>query len=175
MATVATIAGIVGMLTGIAGSIMGFLGLRQSRKNKVLDLRLQLRRDINALGVTLKHLPGTMDMAKQSRGRVNAAVGLGRSGNQQIFDQEWQTDKEALIALIARAHALEGDDLSLSGRDLELLLGQVHRLSLEAARCADKYHGTLAADDLRRSEIRAEQTAFAAARMQIPLKTKLGE
>ena len=58
---------------------------------------------------------------------------------------------------------------------MELLLGEVNRLTLETSRYSAKYQGILAADDSRRSEIRAEQVALAAARMQIPPKKKLGE
>jgi hypothetical protein len=175
MASIGIITGLVGMFTGVGGFVMGFLAYRQSGKNKVLDLRLQFRRDMNALRATLEHLPGTMDAARQSRGRVLAASGLGRSGNEQIFNQAWEVDKAAVKALVARARTIEGDDFSLSGKDLELILGEVNRLILEASRYADKYHGAIASDDSRRSELRAEQTALAAARMQIPLKKKLGE
>jgi len=161
------------MFTGVGGFVMGYLAYRQSGRNKVLDLRLQLRRDINALKATLEHLPGTMDLARQSRGRVLAALGLSRSGNEQIFNQTWEVDKAAVNALVARASTI--DDFSLSGKDFELNLGEVNRLILEASRYADKYDGALAADDSRRSELRAEQTALVAARMQIPLKKKLGE
>ena len=175
MADVGTVTGIVGMLTGIAGSVWGFLAYRQSGKNNVLDLRLQLRREKNALAALLDRLPSTIDLAKQSRGHVLAATGLARSGNQLLFDREWEVDRAAIAALVTTASKIDGNDFSLSGDDLELLLGEVHRLTLTASSYSDKYRAALAADDTRRSEIRAEHVALAAARMQIPLKKKLGE
>ncbi len=175
MAYVGAITGIVGMLTGIAGLVMGYLGYRQSRKNKVLDLRLQLRREVNALRALLDPLPSTMEMAKQSHTNVLAAMGLGRSGNQQLFDQALEADKGSVAVLVAELGKIDRDYSSLTDKEMELLLGDVNRLTLEASRYSANYHAVLASDDLRRSEIRAEHAALVAARLQIPLKSKLGE
>lgn len=175
MADIGAITGIVGMLTGIGGLIMGYLGYRQSGRNKVLDLRLQLRREINELRALLDPLPGMMEHAKQSHTNVLAAMGLGRSGEQQAFSQDFEVDKAAVANLAAEVSTWDGNHSLLSDKEIEPLLGEVNRVSLKASRYAAKYRGVLASDDLRKSEIRAEHVAMAAARIQIPLKNKLGE
>lgn len=59
-------------------------------ENKVLDLRRQLRREVNALRSLLDPLPATM---RRAHIHVLAAVGLGRSGHQQGFEQALEVDK----------------------------------------------------------------------------------
>ena len=123
----------------------------------------------------LDPLPATVRGAGWSHIHVLAAVGLGRSGHQQGFDQALAVDKAAVAGLAAEFGKGDWDYSAPTHTENELLLAEVNRLTLQASRCSAKYHSVLASDDLRRSEIRAEQTALAAARMQIPLKTKLGE
>jgi hypothetical protein len=141
----------------------------------VLDLRRQLRREVNALRSLLDPLPATMRRAGRSHIHVLAAVGLVRSGHQQGFEQALEVDKAVVAGLAAEFGKADWDYSGPTHTENELLLAAVNRLTLQASRYSAKYHGVLASDDLRRSEIRAEQTALAAARMQIPLKTKLGE
>ena len=176
MADVATVTGIVGTLTGVTGAVLGFLGYRQSMANKVLDLRLQLRlqlrRDVNALKAIFDPLHQAIDAGVQSRTRVLAATGLGRSGNQIMFEQAADTDKAIVANLAPRVAALERDYFSLTDRDLELQLSEVNRLTLEASRLAAKYREAMAADDAARQQIRAEHITMAAAYAQAPQKTR---
>jgi hypothetical protein len=76
---VGVVTGGIGAVTGISGAVMGYIGYRYSRSMKALDLRLQLRKDESDFRACVENLPALLDLAKQSRIRVLAATGLGRS------------------------------------------------------------------------------------------------
>jgi hypothetical protein len=168
MPDVGTVTGIVGMLTGIAGSVMGFLGYRQSIKSKTLDLRLQLRKDVNALKALVDPLPATIAAAVQSRQRVLSAQGLALSGNQVAFEQAAAADAAAVAQLVPQVKAFDRDYFVLTGTELELFLSDVHRVSILASGIAATYKATMEADSSARRQIRAEHTAMVAAHIQAP-------
>jgi hypothetical protein len=176
MADWGVITGAVGMVTGIYGAIIGHLGYRQSHRNKLRDLRMQLRKDVDAFNATLAELPKVMLAAKQSHIRVLAARGLGRSGNEQAFTTEWDQDEAATKVLVRQFAELGLNYSALSPIELERGLGDLNRLSLEGVRILEKYRAVFLDDDAQRSEIRAEQVALAAARASVPPRTtnKLG-
>src|SRR3990172_4173107 len=90
-------AGILGAITGISGAVMGFVSYRLSRNIKVLDLRLELRKLINEIEVSLARLPGLLDYANQSRQRVAAMT--GQAGALQLWNQQFEQDKVRLTEL----------------------------------------------------------------------------
>src|SRR6266850_1567817 len=71
-----TVLSYVGAVTGIVGSILGYLGYRQSRQIKSLDLRLELRKSVSDLRATVEELPGLLQRARESRAAINAARGI---------------------------------------------------------------------------------------------------
>ena len=80
MADWGVITGAVGMVTGIYGAIIGHRGYRQSHRNKLRDLRMQLRKDVDAFNVMLSDLPRVMADARRSHTHVLAPRGLSRWG-----------------------------------------------------------------------------------------------
>src|SRR5271155_5809035 len=90
----------VGAVTGITGAVLGYIGYRQSREMKAVDLRLQLGHAENELRVSLEHLPDLMALAKQSRERVSAMT--GQAGNLQLWIGAHALDLETSRSLTAQ-------------------------------------------------------------------------
>jgi hypothetical protein len=152
---VGVVTGGIGAVTGISGAVMGYIGYRHSRSMKALDLRLQLRKDESDFRACVESLPALLDLAKQSRTRVLAATGLGRSGNEQIFLQAWEVDLLSVNALKSKLGGFEGS-YSTNPAELESKIIDVHRLGSEANELKTKYLNALAKDDKARDQIRAE-------------------
>ena len=76
----------LGAVTGLAGSVMGFISLRRSTTMKALDLRLELRKAEVDLLSLFRSLQPLLERAKLSRDRVNAARGMLRSGAATAFE-----------------------------------------------------------------------------------------
>lgn len=155
LAYIGVVTGCIGAVTGVSGAIMGYIGYRHSRLMKALDLRLQLRKDESDFRACVDSLPALLDLAKQSRIRVLAATGLGRSGNEQIFLQAWEADWLLAGALKAKLPGIE-DSYSTTPAELETRIIDVHRWASEANELKTKYLNALARDDKARDQIRAE-------------------
>jgi len=49
-----------------------------------------------------------MELAKRSHGNVLGAMGLGRSGNQKVFEQDFEADRAAVAGLAAELKKRRG-------------------------------------------------------------------
>jgi hypothetical protein len=150
--------GYVGMVTGLFGAVMGYLGYRYAKSMKVLDLRLQLRKDESDFIACVESLPALLDLAKQSRIHVNAAIGLGRSGNEQIFLNAWEVDLQAMNTLKSKLpdpnRYYPTDPAAL---EAEIVVS--HSFGSQASALKAKYQAELAADDKSRERIHAAMLA----------------
>lgn len=75
MLDIETLTAIVGAITGIAGSIMGYISLQRLSKIKSLDLRLELKKAETQLILTVNDLPELLTKAKRSREAISSAIG----------------------------------------------------------------------------------------------------
>jgi len=144
----------VGAGTGIFGAVLGWVGYRQSREMKAVDLRLQLGHAENELRVSLEHLPELMALANQSRERVSAMT--GQAGNLQVWKGSYAIDLEASASLTAQFGAEDENYDALKPVALAAKIVKLHRLSLQSCRLTDKYKASLAEDDRTREERRAD-------------------
>jgi hypothetical protein len=80
MVSFATVTGIVGAITGPAGSVLGWISYRRSQRVKALDLRLELRKQVSDLRAVVEALPDLLNQSRASRTAVNAAMGVLKSG-----------------------------------------------------------------------------------------------
>jgi hypothetical protein len=91
--------GVLGMLFGVAGACLGYLGYRRSTDMKTIDLRLELRRTVVAARATLEEIPVTVDRAMASRSSRQAAAGAFRSDAHQAWIKMANADRARLFAL----------------------------------------------------------------------------
>lgn len=111
--------GIFGAVTGIFGAVMGFLGYRQSNRNKMQDLRLELRKGLGEAHEALSTLRALIEAAANSRPRVLAMRGPGGSGNMIAWEQSVGTDRAEVDRLAALLRDEAADFTTLSAEQLE--------------------------------------------------------
>ena len=144
-----------GAITGVVGAILGFVGYRHAKELKKLDLRLQLRKDTSDVHAMVLELPKLLDVVRSSHSSVLTAQGLGRSGNMQAWEDDWQNDADALTVLQQKLPEREADYRDASPSALERQVVTVHGLGTRARRLHEKCLSQLASDDAMRAEIRA--------------------
>lgn len=121
--------GVVGMITGVIGSILGGLGYREAKRNRLTDLRLKLRQDVNVLRDKLEHLPALMERAHRSRQRVTAAQGIAGGGAAALRATELAQDSETVEALRGQCGDL---GLEFDGRCRPLSANPVFKTTIPA-------------------------------------------
>lgn len=147
--------GYVGAITGIIGSVLGYVGYRQSGQMKAVDLRLQLGQAENLLRIALEHLPDLMNTAKRSRANVTSFN--GQTGALQAWNNSHEEDVRAGAQLAMDLSLVtSGDYSSLTPAELAEKVIKLHEFSLKTSRLTEKYKSSLAEDDRAREERRAE-------------------
>jgi hypothetical protein len=161
-----TVLSCVGAVTGIVGSILGYLGYRQSRQIKSLDLRLELRKSVSDLRATVEELPGLLQRARESRAAINAARGILHTGAFEAWKKTWEADIATARGLGAELPG-STDTLHRAGQShLEAKLAAMHTLAKRSGKLRDKYLGELSEDDRQRDHLRED--------MRIHRQGKLG-
>ncbi|WP_186091147.1 hypothetical protein [Burkholderia gladioli] len=157
--------GIVGMVTGVFGAIMGYVGYRRSNQIKALDMRVALRKDLAEAWGTIATLRKMMTDANASRQATLAARGLGHSGAWVAWEQNLETDRAELEEVVAATRGEDADFSALSERQLETELVTIHKVKATISTLLDKYRGEIAADDETRRQIAHQMAAITAARI----------
>lgn len=147
-------------IAGLIGCASGCLALWNQRSMKVLDLRLQLRIEAGNLNVIAGTLIDQLRKANQSRLHVLSAQGLGRSGNQLAWDQEYTDDMIAAQALMTDLAQLPVSYSNLSISELESILVEINSLKTRVLNMKAKYDKALAADDQSREQIHTDMMAM---------------
>jgi len=157
--SVADMVAYVGMVSGIAGAVMGYISLRRTSAIKALDLRLELRKAVNAIEFDLSRLPELMDKAHRSRQAVAAATGRARSGVVKLWDNELGEDKSRLGSLTERAPSSTQIYNDLTPAELEDELVAAHKLQGEIDGLKNKYKAALSSDDEERKRLQEDRRA----------------
>jgi hypothetical protein len=144
----------VGAITGVAGSVMGFVGLRRGFQSKALDLRIELRRQDLDYDNGLAALLGLIPYAKDSRIAVNAPIGHHGSG----MELQWLAGADEDLARVraefeARPRG-QVDFSRLNHAELETMLIETHRRLAVVSELRDKYKAGLASDESHRERLR---------------------
>lgn len=147
--------GVIGAVTGITGSILGYIAYRRTDQLKTLDLRLDLRKSETDLIADGKELVPLLDYAKNSKMAVSAAAGMRNSGAISNWTSEWEADRTSAVMLTEGLPSTNDDYSDLSPTELETKLVQVHTLQSAIARLKKKYEGSVASDDRDREQIKA--------------------
>jgi phage-related protein len=145
----------LGAVTGVVGTITGITACRRTSKYKTLDLRIQLHKDVRELSHDCTQLPGTISYGLQSRQRVSAANGMGRSGAAKLFEEACQADSQRVERMAEQLVQIDSlDDNSDTLSVLERRLVEVHGIRVEVAQLKSKYQSAMTQDDRARDHIR---------------------
>lgn len=145
----------VGMATGLLGAVLGVIGYRKANEIKSLDLRLEYRKAINNCCSAISKAEELLAFANKSRERVAAATGNYNSGAMQIWKQQYENDTNSLNELASRAPSSETNYDSLSPKQLESKLVEIHALQNEIDLLCNKYQSAIDEDDKTREHIRS--------------------
>lgn len=139
--------GYVGMVTGIFGAVMGYLGYRRANQIKKLDLRLELRKGLSEAHTALAEARRIMDYAAQSHRAALAARALGGSGVMVAWNNSHEEDTAAVDRIAASIRGESAGYDSLSEEQLESEIVANHKLSVRLNVLIAKYRDEIAADD----------------------------
>ena len=147
----------VGMATGIIGALTGMIGYRKASNLKSLDLRLELRKEINSAHSNIKQLDTLINSANGSKIAVFAARGLLRSSMTENWKASVATDENTVQILKNNLPQPEANFQSYSQFELESKLIEIHKINSEIAIFTDKYNGELAKDDENRRTLQEDR------------------
>ena len=145
----------VGMITGLIGAVLGVMGYRKANEIKSLDLRLESRKAINDCTSAISKAKELLPHANQSRERIAAASGGYRSGAMQIWKQQYEQDSTKLSELANKVPSSEMNYDSLSPKQLESKLVEIHALQNEIDLVIKKYQSAVDEDDKTSEHIRS--------------------
>jgi hypothetical protein len=150
------LASVVGMCTGITGTVVALISYRRVSRMKALDLRLELRKAFADADRDLQALPDAINTGNRSRQAVQAAMGTGRSGAMELWYKQVAQDLTAVGEWAAALALLDGDYATFTTARLESTLVDVYRIRGNAEQTAARYRAALADDDRNRDHIREE-------------------
>ena len=156
MTDLATITGIIGTITGAIALIVSIKTYMRVSAMKALDLRLEIDKAFNNLGVAMSDIEGFLDRVHQSHIRVLAATGRNQSGEMKLFEEEFTNDRTRLKGLLKTQPKRETTYDRHSPGDLENILMSVHALHVQIADMRSQYQRIFDSDDEHRKEIRAD-------------------
>ena len=155
----------IGILTGLIGTFIGIAAYVRSNQIKKLDLRLELRKGLGDAHEALSTLRAVMEAAANSRPRVLAMRGLGKSGNMVAWEQSIAADRVRMEEIAVTLRSEGGDFTTLSPEQLESEIVSSHRIKASLSTLVDKYRGELAADDEARRQRHHEVVTMTAAQV----------
>lgn len=158
MADIGTVAGVIGMITGVVALVVSIKSYLIVSAMKALDLRLELQKAFNNLDVVLSGIDAYSDFVHQSHLRVLAATGRNQSGEMKLFEEDFAKDKARLRGLLASQPQRETHYEGRSPSDLEKLLIAVHAFHVQIEDLRGKYQRLFESDEERRKEIRARHS-----------------
>ncbi|MEW8001007.1 MAG: hypothetical protein AB2795_20895 [Candidatus Thiodiazotropha endolucinida] len=128
---VGMVTGCIGAVTGIAGAILGLISYRKTTKIKSLDLRIELKKDINTVHESIKHANELVPKAYNAELAAFSARGILNSS----MRENWEKRHNDLSATIERiSEELPDQDVILtkfSQAALETELVKIHKLQTE--------------------------------------------
>jgi len=137
------------MITGIAGSVMGYVSILRTRGMKALDLRLELRKAESDVRAISSELPALLIKADRKRKAVAALDGSINSGAMSMWENELAADNLKVKSLLSKIPDAQSDYRKLRPHDLEPRIIAIHDLRAEVNRMYDKYTSALAKDEKR--------------------------
>ena len=154
---VAIVTGSIGAITGIAGSIMGYIAYRRSNEIKKSDRRLDLHRLRNAAHITDTELSDILSRALLSRQSILNARGLFHSSMMERYRTEFEKDSERTRELSTQIPPEDVDYNSMSLQELEQEWVRLDRTKGRIDDLISKYRASIQRDDEDVKELRADK------------------
>lgn len=150
---VGLLSGAIGAVTGIYGAFTASNAMRLTSKHKVLDLRLELSKELASADLLLAELPNLLIRANGSRRAIMAASGRLKSGTDQLWELNLTGDEKAITTLRDEFDSFQNIPSSITEAELALWLGEVHVRSQKLKQLHCKYADVLASDEITRRDL----------------------
>ncbi len=138
--------GLIGAITGVAGSIMGFVSLKKVNAIKAIDLRIELKKLSSAVRVSLEELDARMRQSDLSRRRSLAARGMFKSSMMDQWQARLEEDQQKVSSLTSEIAKAMADVDALGIEHLEHRLAYMHETLLRIQSLAESYKEALDSD-----------------------------
>ena len=156
---VGIVSGLIGAITGISGALMGYKSYRRSNKLKSMELRLELRKDMNTAYININKMKEQMDKADRSRKRLLFKLGHGRSGAMDKWKNEVSADKNKVVTLLDGVPKSGVDYDKMHIKELERALVKIHGLNGQIQHLLDKYSEAIRSDGEQWKQIHEDRRA----------------
>ena len=151
--------GIVGAITGVSGAIMGYISYRKSSQNKVLDLRLELKKAVANINSDFKILLEQMIDGDKSRMRVSSAIGMLKSGNTVKWKKELEADQATANTIEKYLPSENSNYDTLDPKSIEEKLIETYKIHQKITILSQKYREAMKWDDEQRRNIQENMRA----------------
>lgn len=158
---VAIVTGIIGALTGIAGSIMGYIAYRRSNEIKKSDRHLDVHKLRNAVDSAARRLHELLTEALNSRKLVLHARGLLGSEPERRFKGEHMKDLDRAKELSSQIPPEDTNYDSRSQKQLEQELVRLDRIKIEIDKIRVRYQDSIQQDQRMLEPIRIQRPNIA--------------
>lgn len=149
--------GIIGALTGIAGSVMGYIAYRRANEIKKSDRRLDVHELRNGAQFAAKELHEVLPKALKSRKRLMTFRGLYQSGAMEVYKTEHTKDLDFAKDLIGQIPAEDTDFDSMNLQQLEQEWVRLDRIKSQVDQLLGKYQDSLQQDQRDREQFRKQR------------------
>ena len=156
MGDYATVTGTIGAITGVIALAVSIKNYARVSAMKALDLRLELNRAFDNLDLVVSGIDGYLDHVHRSHLAVFSATGRLRSGEMEVFEKEFESDKTRLCGLLGSQPRRSESYSKHTPSELESILTSVHAFHVQLASLHEKYQRIFESDEERRKEIRAK-------------------
>ena len=121
---------------------------------KVLDLRIELGKNVVGLIEEVDELPKLLERAQKSRVAVSAATGMRNSGSMERWNKQLLADQASTESLHQGVEELNANHQIATTKELEEALITAHTLKTSAARIGQTYEESIEVDDRQRDALR---------------------
>lgn len=139
----------VGMFTGIVGCLTGFAGYLKAKELATLDLRLSLKKSINALKSDSAHLKTLIAKAMGLKKATAAANGILKSSYMESWELASKLDNEKNLELLTDLPEMLQDLDVCNQSQLEKQTSKIHERQLIITRLIEKYEEEYKTDSNR--------------------------
>ncbi len=147
------IGAIVGTITGIAGSIIGYLAYRKANDAALLDLRIKRTDIFTTVQVALGDLEDLSKKADQSRIYRLNAQGLFHSGVMQKWKDRQGSAVQVIRDLTIQFQTYEDNEGNGTSEDLEREIKAMMLMDKKIKSLIDGYKEDMVEDDVARDQL----------------------
>ena len=142
------------IITGIIGAVTGLISYRRTKRIKLLDMRIQLKKEIATLKADLKQIKPLLQKADTSRRDVAGLTGRISSSFMQNWNSEIKKDRQSISQIESKVDEfLPINYQHMKEPEMENVLIEIYTLIRDLQDYYKKYNLSLSEDDSTRKDL----------------------